>query len=274
MPTRFHFQGHAIGAGGRLLKPHCENIEIQASSALPEIGGYGTARSTAFRHRDILHFDLAHSEVTGARTAVERDKQVYRTTARSIVEHLDILKTVTADRVVANLVSIHEGDQGGEPSIKFDGTYFKNLVIDGVPVEVDLAVDLLDEHHTHERIQNAYRKDKKFRSFFEETTLKGKLQKAPERVQRWFHKPAPNDSEMPHTNGVTTLSLVRGVKTKSSKLKCWGNVIYIDGFGTIHLAELQLSKFTRRLTMIRVNLGSPVEGDLMVSSIEDGGSDW
>ncbi len=274
MPSRFHFQGHAIGAGGNLVKPHCENIEIQASSALPEIGGYGAARSTAFRHRDILHFDLANSEVTGARTAEEGETQAYRTTARSIVEHLNILNTVTARRVVANLVSTHEGDEGGGPSIKLVGTHFEDLRIDGVPVEVDLAVDLLDQHHTHELAQNAYKKDKKFRKFFDDTTLKGNLQEAPDRVRQWFHKPAANRADMPHTNGFTTLSLVRGVKTKSRKLKCWGNVIYIEGFGTIHLAELHISKSTRRLTMIRVNLGSPVVGDLTVCTVDDGGSTY
>lgn len=274
MPSRFHFQGHAIGAGGRLTKPFCENIEVQAAAALPDIGGYGTARATAFRHRHILHFDLAHSEVAGARTAEEGEEPVFRTTSRSIVERLDILKRVTAHRVVANLFSEHSGDGSGEPSIKLEGTHFEDLRIDGVPIDVDLAVDLLDEHHTHERVQNAYRKDKKFRSFFDDATLKGKLQEAPERVRQWFHNPAANDAGLPHTNGVTTLSLVRGVKTKSRKLKCWGNVIFIEGFGTIHLAELNLSRHTRRLTMIRVNLGSPVDGDVTVCTVDDGGGTY
>jgi hypothetical protein len=274
LPSRYHFQALAIGAGGRLVKPHCENIEIQASSALPEIGGYGTARSTAFRHRDILHFDIANSEVTGTRTAEEGEKQIYCTTARSIVQHLNILNVVTARRVVANLVSTHEGDVEGAPSIKLEGTHFEDLRIDGVPVEVDLAVDLLDQHHTHELAQNAYKKDKKFRAFFDGATLKGKLQQAPERVRQWFPEPAANAAEMPHTNGVTTLSLVRAVKTKSRKLKCWGNVIYIEGFGTIHLAELHISKSNRRLTMIRVDLGSPVVGAMAVCTVVDGGSTY
>jgi hypothetical protein len=273
LPSRFHFRGHAIGAGGRLLEPYFENIEVQASSALPEIGGYGTARSTAFRHRDILHFDLAHSEVTGGRAA-EEEKTPYRTTVRSIVEHLNILDTVVAKRVVANLAGTHDGDHDGEPSIKFEGTRFEDLTIDGAAVEVDLAVDLLDRHHTHEGVRNAYRTDKKFRSFFDEATLKGKLPKVPERVRQWFYKSDKDDAEMPHTNGVTTLSLVRRLKVASGKLKCWGNVIYVPDFGTIHLAELQLSRQARRLTMIRVNLGSRVHGGVMIASIEGGGSDW
>lgn len=273
MPSRFHYQGHAIGAGGRLLKPYWENIEIQASCALSPIGGYGTARSTMFHHRDILHFDLAHSEVTGGNVAEQGETPVYQMSARSIVERLNILSTVTAQSLVANLVSTHIGG-GHEPVIKFAGTRFEDLQICGDPVKVDLAVDLLDEYPTHEQARKAYRKDKKFRKFFDKATLKGKLEKAPKRVRQWFHTPAANDAEMPHTNGVTTLSLVRGLKTKSRKLQCWGNVIYIEGFGTIHLAELHLSKSTRRLTMIRVNLGSPVEGDLTISSIEDGGTDW
>jgi hypothetical protein len=274
LPSRFHFHGHAIGAGGRLTRPFCENIEVQAAAALPEIGGYGASSSTAFRHRHVLHFDLAHSEVTGGLSAEDKDKPVFVTTLRSIVERLNILGRVTADRVVANLVSIHDGDENGEPSFKFEGSHFVNLRIDGIPVDVDLAVDLLDRHHTHELARGAYQKDKDFRGFFDAATLKSKLEKAPSRIRQWFRKPAADDSQMPHTNGVTSLSLVRGVKIDSPKLECWGNVIHLPDFGTIHLADLQLQKHRRRLVMIRVNLGSPVDGDLEVGAVDGNGTPY
>ena len=48
MPGRFRFRGSAIGAGGHITVPFNEIIELQAASALPEIGGHGTARSWIF----------------------------------------------------------------------------------------------------------------------------------------------------------------------------------------------------------------------------------
>lgn len=273
MPSRFRFQGHAIGAGGRIHNPFQEIIEIQAAAALPEIGGYGSSRSSSFRYREILQFDLAHSEVTGSLSG-NGGKPVHNTLIKTTVEGLNIMGMVTADRVVANLVSVHDGEGDGEPSVKLAGTRFENLKIAGVPVKVDLALDVFDRLHTHSHVRNAYRTDQHFRALFDDLTLKRRLQEAPERVRRWFYRPAENDGEMPQTKGVTSLSLVRRLEPERPEFQCWGHVIHIDGFGSIVLAELQLTQFTRRLTMVRVNLGSPVEGDATICSVEDGGTDW
>lgn len=275
MPSRFRFQGHAIGAGGRIRNPFQEIIEIQAASALPEIGGYGSTRATGFRYREILQFSVAHTEVTGSRTTGAGGQPVYNTLIKSTVEGLDLMGMVTADRVVANLVSEHHGEPDGEPSIKLAGTRFENLRIAGVPVKVDLCLDVFDRLHTHQHVVDAYGKDREFRQLFDGLTMRNRLQDAPERVQRWFHGAPADEREMPHTKGITCLSLVRSLQPeKPPEFKGWGHVVHVEGFGTIQLAELQLSKHTRRLTMIQVNLGSPVEGDVMAASVDDGGSTY
>ena len=275
MPSRFRFQGHAIGAGGRIRNPFQEIIEIQAPSALPEIGGYGSTRSTTFRYREILQFEVAHTEVTGSRSTASGGQPVYNTLIKSTVEGLNIMGMVTADRVVANLVSEHPGEPDGEPSIKLAGTRFENLKIAGVPVKVDLCLDVFYRLHTHQHVLNAYQGEPEFRRLFDGITMKNRLQEAPERVRRWFHGAPEDGREMPHTKGITCLSLVRSLQPdRPPEYKGWGHVIHVEGFGTIQLAELQLSKQTRRLTMIQVNLGSPVEGDIMTCSVDDGGSTY
>jgi hypothetical protein len=270
--SRYRFNGHAIGAAGRINNPFQEIIEIQAAAALPEIGGYGTARSNNFRYREILQFEAAHSEVTGSKSN-GNSAEVYNSLIKSTVEGLNIMGMVTADRVVANLVSVHDGGPDSEPSIKLAGSRFENLRIAGVPVKVDLCLDIFDGLHTHQQVLDAYRTKNEFRTLFDSLTLKHKLNEAPSRVQRLFYKPAADDAQMPHTKGITSVSLVRKLEPeRPPEYKCYGHVIYVEGFGTIQLAELLLSKQTRRLTMIQVNLGSPVEGDLMAVAADDGGS--
>jgi len=181
---------------------------------------------------------------------------------------------VTADRVVANLVSAHADAPDTEPSIKLTGTRFENLRIAGVPVKVDLALDLFNRLDTHQSVTAAWRDDPGFRRYFAEVSHRERFPQLPPRVQRWFHRPAPDESALPETKGITSLSLVRKLEPERPEFDCWGHVIYLEGFGTIRLAELQISRYSRRLAMVQVDLGSPVDGDVMAASIEGNGTDW
>jgi hypothetical protein len=272
LASRFRFHAHAIGAGGRIRSPFAEIIEVQAASALPEIGGWGTTRSEGFRYREILHFDLAHTEVTGSRN--EQGGVIFNTLAKATVEHLNIMGMVTADRVVANVVSAHPEGRDTEPAITLTGTRFENLRIAGVPVKVDLAVDLLNRLNTHRGLTEGYRGDAEFRQFFHSATCRERYDALPDLVRKWFHRPAEDDANLPETKGITSFSLVRGIQPENGELNIHGHVIHLEGFGTIRLAELQVSRFSRKLVMVQVDLGSPVEGELMAASIEGNGSDW
>src|SRR5580704_12595377 len=113
MPGRFRFKGNAIGVGGHISAPFNETIEIQAASALPDIGGYGSATSVDFRHRGILSFRRANSEVFGSKCAGEDgepDEAGFSTRIRATVEGLNILDMVTADRVVASVAATYKPD--------------------------------------------------------------------------------------------------------------------------------------------------------------------
>ena len=65
--------------------------------------------------------------------------------------------------------------------------------------------------------------------------------------------------------GVTALSLVRRLDPERLEFPCFGHIIFIEGFGTIHLAEATVSKHERHVTMLRVDLGSPVVGTVDVA---------
>lgn len=274
MPSRFRFHGNAIGAAGRISKPFSDVIEVQAAAALPQIGGYGSARSAGFKYREILHFDLAHSEVTGSPGRTDGVNAVFETRITSTVEGLNIMGMVTADRVVATLASKYTTPTSdGEPSVRLIGTRFENLKIAGIPVEVDLAIDTFDSYSTHSALAHAHRTDEKIRTFVGRLGLKNKLKEAPAHILRWFH-PSEDEIELPARRGVTCLSMVRGLAPRSAGLDCYGHVIYIKGFGTIRLAEIEISKKTRAVNMIQVDLGCPIEGQIMLCAVADGGDDY
>ncbi len=265
MPRRYRFHGHAIGAGGRIEHPFHEFVDIQAATALPEIGGHGSAHSSNFRYRDILSFREAYTEVTGTTVSGPEDRHIHKLLVRARVDGLNIMGMVTADRVEVRLVAFTD-DEDDEPCFKFTGTHFENLKIAGVPVKVHLAVDVFDRLHKHKHLVKSYKDKAEFRGLFEELTLKKKLKEAPPRVQQWFQQAPDKGGELPHVEGLTKLTLVRRLELDRPEFRCWGHVIYIEGFGTIHLAELGVSRHERHVTMIRVHLGSPVDGNLAVGT--------
>ncbi len=138
MNDKLRFRGFAIGAAGRIIQPFQESIESQAATALAFVGGYGSARSAGFSYRGILKFDLAQSQVTGLPCDCDDEETSSVANIQSTVEGLNILDMVTADRVIANLVSTYPAPKG-EPSILFFGSRFENLRIAGIPIDIDIA---------------------------------------------------------------------------------------------------------------------------------------
>ncbi len=272
MPTRFRYRGSAFGAAGTLTTPFNEIIPTQASSHLADIGGYGTAHSENFAHRNVLRFDRAYTEVTGSQTHPEGP--TYSTLVKATVEGLNIMGMITADRVVANLVSTYVHGPDAEPAVNLIGSRFENLKIAGIPVKVTLNLDVLDKYRHHKQLKEAYKTDKSVRDLFGDDELRKSHPTAPEEVKEFLDAPPPGKKgeEMPHYEGVSLVSIVRKLEPEGNAFKCFGHVVHIEGFGTIRLGEVRICNKTRHLSMIQVRFGCPVEGNGSVSVVDDGGS--
>jgi len=272
VPGRFRFKGTAIGASGYISVPFNEVIEVQAASALSEIGGHGSARSVDFRHREMVRFDLAYSEVVGSTcNCNENDgKPVFSTRVRAAVEGLNIMDMVTADRIVAHLVSTFEAEGPGEPSVRLLGSRFENLRIAGIPVKVIPAVDVLDKHNTYTSFREAYGHADSVRDLFGDAAFRERFHEAPPKVAQWFSHPVAAQSELPAINGISTVSLVRRLEPESGGLDCWGHVIHVPGFGTVRLGEVNISTRSRSVTMLGIDSHCPVIGKIEFCKAEDG----
>jgi hypothetical protein len=272
LPTRFRHKGSAYGAAGTLTTPFQEIIHTQASSHLADFGGYGTAHSENFSHRNILRFDRARTEVTGSQT--HPDGPTYSTLVKATVEGLNIMGMITADCVVANLVSTYVHGPDAEPAVNLIGSRFENLKIAGIPVKVSLNLDVLDKYRHHKKLKDAYKTDKTVRDLFGDDDLRKRHATAPAEVKEFLDAPPSEKkgAEMPHSEGVSVLSIVRKLEPEGNAFECFGHVIHIEGFGTIRLGEVRICNKTRELTMVQVRFGCPVKGHSSLASVEGGGS--
>jgi hypothetical protein len=278
MNDRFIYHALAIGISGRITTPFDEIIPTQPSSALPEGGGFGTSRVNNFQFRHILRFTRATTLVAGADTPAQNDIKgpSHDAVATAIVEGLDILGVVTADRIVARIASSHPFDPQQPGSIYPVGSYFENLRIAGYKVDIDLATDRFLQFDTTQKIRDAYKDNTDhFRDEFKQMSLIGRGEQIPERLHKYFpYFDWISEEKIPEKNGIIACSLVRNIAGLGRDVTQCGHTMMVKGFGIVRLAELKITQSGRRIRMLQVDLGSTPSGDASACGAEGNGDGY
>lgn len=154
-PHYFHAEAQALT--GKLILPFEEHIKEQAFVKLEgereklllegdseELKtkkaqrNYRSQHAKEYRLEGIISYSAAHTQVSGHRSKKHPDRFV--TLATSVVENLNVLNVVTADRVVAQISTTHLAGQYS-PEVTFLGTHFENLRIARHKTEPALKLD-------------------------------------------------------------------------------------------------------------------------------------
>jgi hypothetical protein len=250
MDRRFVFSANAVGAAAHIRRP--ENIIIwsQGACAIPTSGGYSRAAVDRASFDDILSFDSIKNQSNGDFNSA---KNMFQSLSTSIVAGLSVTQHLTIELLEARLTLefVDRGNQDDEPRIDPAGTHIRNMRLDGYPVDVVLDTD-------------SFTKFAKFSDFVGECVtnksepLKSRfLSEVPTSVSG-FKKPL-------------VCTLVKKIETKHPQAEVSGNMIRLPGFGRIFLAELLFTPYSKNLSLLRIQLGSPVGGDLACADIEGGG---
>jgi hypothetical protein len=231
------YNATAIALAGEIRRPVQHVISSQATACVAMIGGISTAEVKDFELKGIVSFRRAFAEASGS---LDVRGGTHTTSVRVVVEGLNVLDVISADRVIARLSSL-SSPQDPEPRIVASGTYFENLKISGEPVEVKLS-KFFDEQDTFAKFEQAF-------------------PNLPNDLFRNRH------ARYPSAKDVYRVSLVEGVSLRSAhRLKSGGSTIEVADFGRIHLAEFFIQPSRRQLNMLRMELGSPVGGNLLIAS--------
>lgn len=224
----FHAEAHVLH--GSLTLPLVQEIEKQAYSRLPEEGGYISQQANDYRLEGVISFKSAYTQVAG--NPASKPGRAWSTLSTSVVEGLNILDVVTADRVVAQVSLDHPAD-GYIPFVTFLGTRFENLRIAGHPVDLDLDLDLFGEKLDNDA---PYTRSPSFQEKValqhdrvqKHTNLLGEL------IERYT-----GFSRAAEKSETVECSLVNQADGAFPG-RCHGHVIHVPDFGTICLANVRL----------------------------------
>jgi hypothetical protein len=139
---RHTYHAEATALSGHLTLPLEQHIYPRAHVNLRPEGGYLSQRSAPFRVEEVIRYESAYTHVAG--NVDSKPGHPWNTLVTSVVEGLNILEVVTADRVVAQISTNHPRN-GYIPTVDFLGTRFEGLRIAGHPVKLDLDLHLLGD---------------------------------------------------------------------------------------------------------------------------------
>lgn len=262
VPRTHTFNAEAKIFEGSLSLPLVQQIQPQAHAMLPAEGGYRAQHSAGYRLEGILSYSAAHSQVAG--NSGTKPGQGWETLSTTVIENLNVLEIVTADRVVGQIITEHPL-AGYVPHVSFLGTRFENLRIAGHPVDLDYDPDILGSKPAKD---GAYTKD---------SDLKSRVSSQYDRILK--AKNLPEDLHDRYNRLSSTLGSPETVECSLVNQavgpypgQSFGHVIVIPHFGTITLAKLTVTHTdfvqktgspkltTVNLTMIDFQFGCAISG--------------
>jgi hypothetical protein len=273
---RMHrYFAEATALEGDIQLPVARAIKPLAFARLPEQGGYVIQRAEDFRLEGIISFRSAYAQVAG--NLDTKPGHGWSTLTTSVVEGLNVLDVVTADRVVGQLATEHPL-AGYVPHVTLLGTRFENLRIAGHPVKLDLDLDIFGNKPENDA---PYSKEPGFldRVARQHAAVSEHPSLLDELRGRYTGR-----ASIPQNPTAVECSLVNGADGSFPGQSC-GHVIHVPYFGTIVLAALRLEqeafdaetgvprKTTFHLKMIELKMGCIGKGNVTVGNNVSNGGD-
>jgi hypothetical protein len=276
---RIHtYHGEASLFDMDVLTPFEEKIRPQAKLELygsGERSHYQFEHVGHFRLRGIASYESGYTQVAGNRSLKHEGR--FSTLTTSVIEGLNILDILTADRVVAQISTAHPID-GAVPEVSFLGTRFENLRIAGRKVKCETNLGILGPRPVEDE------------SYFDNGDVMDRMEEqygklsASDYFPDWATERYPRDCEGWKTsNGTADVAKCSLVNRVHCDQTSFGHVIDVPHFGKFFLGELRVTRtpaetsndydsYDFRLTMVRMELGCSTTANGGASTADSNGT--
>jgi hypothetical protein len=281
---QFNAAAHVLSADLEL--PVTREVNLEAHVRLEPDGAYKFQPTGHLRLEGIISYQSGYTQVGGHKSPKPGHGFVTLTT--SVVEGLNILDVLTADRVVGQISTEHpewpvdEKDARPRrqvPTVTFLGTRFENLRIAGREVTLDTQFDILGLEPKDDRsyLEDKGVLDRVFAHYDRIKDARDLPDWAKEKEHCWNQ-----DAVQPY--GDMKCSLVKQIRGAPGIP--FGHVLDLPHFGKIFLAELTVTRkpakpgngypnpetYVFHLEMVRVQLGCLAQGTATVVTLDTNGT--
>jgi hypothetical protein len=250
----FYYHADANALGGSLDYPVQQAISVASSVSLAPAGGSNGMQIGAFQSQGGVSLKSAQVSVSG----IEHEGSGWRTVATAIIEGLNILEVVTADRLVAQISVLHPKDESAS-LVSLNGTKFENLRLNGELVQPVIDRRLLTGKPADDGTPATPLGGIPFIDvlWVAEEQYFALKRSGVEKLGARFDYSNPAEDLL--RKGNSLCSLVQTVEVKAPA-RSYCHIINVPDFGNIFLGEITVSRFSAQLTMLRVEMGSANQG--------------
>jgi len=258
---RFVFHASATAFGGQIVRPAGVVLEASCAASLPIRGGRSTSRHPGGSLGDVVRFGSAYAHTEGVFDSftqaveltyghVEEHTLTTSTTVTAAIDEVVIAErpALTVKRLRGTLISKSDTRGDETPILLVEDTVVDTVTIDGHVLGVELNLPLFQKLATRAHLVTAatdpqFVLDHGHCFFFPE---RGAIHATIVKSLRWSGTPYP------------------GAQLDQ-------NSVVVPGLGRVFFGEITINASSRRLTMMRVELGSAAGGHLAFAEIETGG---
>jgi hypothetical protein len=236
----FIFNAHACALGGFTTRPWGnEVVKSVASVSLPSTGGKVHVEEAYAYRPPFLSVGSAVTDIEGKQVS-----GVYTTTITVTVTGLVMYDLDTNNRILeadftTSLITQNSG--GKDTSVDTSGSQFTKLIVDGDPVIITPGT-MCSSAQTYDDFDTKYGTNPK-------VCKSGKM-----RLMR--------------------CSLIDKIQHKHAQPKGDQQILVVPNFGHIYLGEVHIKDNERHITMMRLELGSPVAGSLALGGGQGNGTSF
>lgn len=276
LKRRFMFHGDAVAIGGRIVRPVNLVLDPKCASALPVTGGRTSTKIKGNRFGKYVSFGSASTSAEGflkstkqavavSRGRFDRERASTSTSVRAEITKLVVGNTpkLSVRRIVA-MLGAQSAPVGQETSVKVHSdSSIEGVSIDGHGLEIKLRASLFQRCDTCAKL------------LAETAAPTPKVAKA-----HACHLLTRSATPAGLADAVHEYIAMHGTIVQSIRwagkpypgARIDGHVVTVPDFGQIFFGEVAVARMSRRLTMMRLELGSPVGGDAAFGDVQDNGT--
>jgi hypothetical protein len=260
---RFIFRGNAIPFGARVVavggKPAPRLLTSPPASSLAVVGGRSRGTSAGSSSDSAFKWGATLAESRGELAATGNYVTTVTSSIASAYAKNDPI-IFEADLLRITIVSDHP--KTGQPSIVPKEIVFgaeKGMFLNGKPIKVEYDNDLAT-YGTFAGFEKQYRT---VESFFRK--YQSRCKRLPTAKDPVFGERLPRI-----TGGYVSTSIVRRIIYNGKTIS--GNMLALTGFGRIFFGEVLMNEYHRRLTVVRLAMGSFMEANVAYAEADTNGS--
>jgi hypothetical protein len=270
---RFVFHGNAVAAGVFITRIGQDRTykasPVHGQSSLPVIGGHSEslvsgsdpAFADVFSYGECLTQADGILQRPGAVTTVKASVGDVRMVNRPSPDESEDLSPIEFRARFLSVTMRSTHPRKGQPRIVFvEPPQFEGLSLNNLPIVIELRKPLMDLSRMAD-LEDKYTTNRRFY----DDCCKAFMLPDPTRPPAFGKKP-------PRMNGYVQCSIVRSVTWGGQRIE--GHVLTKKGFGSIYFGEMLINEYNRRVTLVRVKMGSDTEAEATFAESDPNGSWW